>query len=45
MRWLFEHSAEAREKGRLASERIHRDWSWERVAKQMCDDFSAIAAE
>jgi glycosyltransferase involved in cell wall biosynthesis len=45
MRWLFEHPAEAREKGRLAADRVHRDWTWDRVVKQMCDDFSAIAAE
>jgi glycosyltransferase involved in cell wall biosynthesis len=45
MRWLAEHPSEARRKGRLASQRIHRDWTWDSVAKQMCDDFSVIAAE
>jgi glycosyltransferase involved in cell wall biosynthesis len=45
MRWLAEHPSEARKKGRLASQRIHREWTWDSVAKQMCDDFSVIAAE
>ena len=45
MRWLFEHPADARQKGMLASQRIHRDWTWDSVAKQMCEDFTAIAAD
>jgi glycosyltransferase involved in cell wall biosynthesis len=44
MRWLYEHPEEAAEKGRLAAERVHRNWTWDRVARQMVDDFDAIAA-
>jgi glycosyltransferase involved in cell wall biosynthesis len=45
MRWLYEHPEAAAAKGRLAAERVHRDWTWDRVAKQMVDDFDAIASE
>lgn len=44
LRWLFEHPAEAREKGRLASKRVQEEWTWDRPAKQMCEDLSAVAA-
>jgi glycosyltransferase involved in cell wall biosynthesis len=43
MRWLYEHPDEAAEKGRRASERAHRFWTWDRVAQQMCDDLDMIA--
>ena len=43
MRWLYEHPEEAAEKGRIAAERVHEGWSWDRIAGQMCHDFDAIA--
>jgi glycosyltransferase involved in cell wall biosynthesis/GT2 family glycosyltransferase len=44
MRWLYEHPEEAAQKGRIAAERVHERWTWERVAKQMCDDLDVLAA-
>jgi glycosyltransferase involved in cell wall biosynthesis len=44
MRWLFENRSEASEKGRIAAERVHEKWTWDRVAKQMRDDLDAVAA-
>jgi glycosyltransferase involved in cell wall biosynthesis len=43
LRWLYEHPDEAAEKGRRAAERVHRHWTWDRVARQMVDDLDAIA--
>ncbi len=43
MRYLYEHRQEAREKGRLASERIHKEWTWSRVARQLRDDLDELA--
>ncbi len=43
LRWLFEHPEEAVEKGRLAAERVHARWDWDRLARQMCRDFDDIA--
>ncbi len=33
MRWVFEHRAEARAKGRAASECVRREWTWDRAAQ------------
>lgn len=44
MRWLYEHPEEAAKKGRSAAKRVHQRWTWERIARQMCDDFDAIAS-
>jgi len=43
LRRLYEHPDEAAENGRRASERVHRHWTWDRVARQVCDDLDAIA--
>lgn len=43
MRWLYEHPEEATLKGQMAAERVHDKWTWDRVARQMCDDFDMIA--
>lgn len=43
LRWLFEHPEEAARKGRAAAERVHDKWTWDRVARQMYDDFDTIA--
>jgi hypothetical protein len=45
MRHLYEHPEEAAEKGRLAAERVHREWTWDRVATQLCRDLDTIARE
>ncbi len=45
MRWLYEHPEDGAKKGRLASQRIHTGWTWDRVARQMCEDLDAIASE
>jgi glycosyltransferase involved in cell wall biosynthesis len=45
MRWLFEHPEEAAEKGRLAAERVHARWIWDRPAREMLDDLDAIASQ
>ena len=43
MRYLYEHPGEARAKGRKASERVHREWSWNRIGNQICSDLDAVA--
>jgi len=43
MRWLYEHREEAMNKGKAASERVHRDWTWDRVAKQISNDLDELA--
>ncbi|CAA9369805.1 MAG: hypothetical protein AVDCRST_MAG93-8324, partial [uncultured Chloroflexia bacterium] len=43
MRWLYEHPDEAAVKGRAAAERVHKEWTWERVAQQMIADLNAVA--
>jgi glycosyltransferase involved in cell wall biosynthesis len=43
MRWLFEHPGEARRRGRLAADRVRRDWSWEGPARQICRDLDEVA--
>jgi glycosyltransferase involved in cell wall biosynthesis len=43
MRWLYEHPAEARVKGRQASARIHAYWTWDRAAHQLRDDLDQLA--
>jgi glycosyltransferase involved in cell wall biosynthesis len=43
LRYVYEHPDEAASKGRLASERVHRHWTWDRVARQVCDDLDEIA--
>ena len=35
MRHIYEHQDEAYEKGKLASEWMHKDWTWEACAKDM----------
>jgi glycosyltransferase involved in cell wall biosynthesis len=43
MRHLYEHRDEAAAKGRLASQRVHTAWTWERAARAMLADFDALA--
>jgi glycosyltransferase involved in cell wall biosynthesis len=43
MRWIYEHPAEAREKGRLASLRVIKEWTWDRVARQFCHELDELA--
>lgn len=44
LRWLFEHPAEAAARGMRAAARAHRDWTWDRVARQLRRDGDALAA-
>jgi glycosyltransferase involved in cell wall biosynthesis len=43
LRWIYEHPEEAAQRGQLAAARVHGDWTWERVAWQMRDDFDLLA--
>jgi glycosyltransferase involved in cell wall biosynthesis len=44
MRWVYEHPAEAAAMGRAASARVHRDWTWDRVAADLEEHLDAAAA-
>jgi glycosyltransferase involved in cell wall biosynthesis len=44
MRWIYEHRAEARAMGLRASARVHADWTWDRVIRQLVADLEIIAA-
>jgi glycosyltransferase involved in cell wall biosynthesis len=44
LRWLYEHPAEAAQRGQLAAARVQRDWTWARVARQLRDDGDALAS-
>lgn len=43
LRWLFEHRDEAAQAGLRAAARMRRDWTWERVARQVIGDFDLLA--
>ena len=43
LRWLYEHPAEAAERGCKAAARVRADWTWERAAEQLCGDLDMIA--
>jgi glycosyltransferase involved in cell wall biosynthesis len=43
MRHVYEQRDEAADKGRRASARVHRDWTWERPARQIIADFDLLA--
>jgi glycosyltransferase involved in cell wall biosynthesis len=43
MRRLYEHRDLARAAGERASLRIHRDWQWDRVARQLVADIDLLA--
>jgi glycosyltransferase involved in cell wall biosynthesis len=45
MRWAYEHPRETAEKGRRAAQRIHEQWTWDRAARQLCEDLDAVALE
>jgi glycosyltransferase involved in cell wall biosynthesis len=44
MRWLYEHRDAAKAKGRLASQRVHRFWTWDRAAQKLCKDLDVMTA-
>jgi len=44
MRWVYEHREEAAEKGQTASDRVRESWTWDRPARQMCDDLDVVAS-
>lgn len=37
MRYVYEHRQEAKEKGKKASEWMHKEWNWDVCAKEMLD--------
>jgi glycosyltransferase involved in cell wall biosynthesis len=43
LRHVYEHRDEAAERGRRAAERVHREWTWARVARQLVADFDLLA--
>jgi glycosyltransferase involved in cell wall biosynthesis len=45
LRWLYEHPRETAEKGGLAADRVRRNWTWDRAAKQVCQDLDEVAAD
>jgi glycosyltransferase involved in cell wall biosynthesis len=45
MRWLYEHPDEAALAGRVASEHVHRSWTWDRAVEQLCHDLDQLAAD
>ena len=45
LRHVFAHRDEARAKGRAASERVRRDWTWARAAQTALENLQALAAE
>jgi glycosyltransferase involved in cell wall biosynthesis/GT2 family glycosyltransferase len=44
MRWLYENRSQAAAMGRAASRRVHRDWTWDRVAADLERHLDAAAA-
>ncbi len=44
LRWLYEHRAEAASMGKAASARVHREWTWDRVAAQLRHDLDLLAS-
>ncbi len=42
MRWTYEHKKEAREMGKRASQRIHKDWTWDGVTKKFIKQMDKI---
>jgi glycosyltransferase involved in cell wall biosynthesis len=43
LRWLYEHAAEAADKGRAAAQRVREHWTWERVAAQLVQNLDELA--
>ena len=42
MRWVYEHPEEARQKGKKASQWMHKDWGWDACAKEMLNIIEKI---
>lgn len=45
LRWVYEHQEEAAEKGRRAAEVVHKQWTWDRLARQIIEDLDGIAGK
>jgi glycosyltransferase involved in cell wall biosynthesis len=43
LRWMYEHPAEARNRGRAASRWVREKWTWEQVARQLVHDLNEVA--
>jgi glycosyltransferase involved in cell wall biosynthesis len=43
LRWVYAHRDEAAAMGQRAAARVRRDWTWDRVARLLCDDLDALA--
>ena len=44
MRWVCDHQADAAAMGPRAAARVHRDWTWDRPARQLRADLDLLAA-
>jgi glycosyltransferase involved in cell wall biosynthesis len=44
MRWVYEHPAQTADMGKLASARVHRDWTWDRVAEQAREELDELVS-
>ena len=45
MRWVYEHREEAARKGRLASEYVRREFTWDKAAEKMEERLKTLASE
>jgi glycosyltransferase involved in cell wall biosynthesis len=45
LRWLYDHRAEAAEKGRMAAQLVRESWTWDRVAAQLVQNLDELAQE
>lgn len=43
MRYVYENQKEAKEKGKKASEWMHREWNWDECAKDLLEKIKAVA--
>jgi glycosyltransferase involved in cell wall biosynthesis len=43
LRWLYEYRDDAGRMGKLAAERVHRAWTWDRAAEQLRNDLDLLA--
>lgn len=44
LRWLYEHRDDAARMGKLAAERVHSAWTWDRAALQLRHDLDLLAS-
>ena len=42
MRWAYEHKDKIKKMGKKASERVHRDWTWDKMTKEFLEILDKI---